>query len=154
MIEKKFNYAGVSRSKRNGKFKVRFVTHAKRWEQLAVWGEKDIKWEQFITPLTKQEAVQKLLDVDFAGSNEELKDCLAEAVSKNLRAKVPAKRKSKADAEVPEDSVEATEDATEPVDTQAKLAEILARGRAKAEAKKVSKAEIEAQLADLEDSPY
>lgn len=60
----KFNFAGVSR--RNGEFKVRFANDQMRVKVLAKTGSSDIDLIELREPMTKEEAVAYLIEIDFA----------------------------------------------------------------------------------------
>jgi len=134
-----FTHAGVS--KQNGEFKVRFANDALRTKVLIKNGHTDIDLMELPNPMTKEEVVAFLVKIDFAtrdgATNEAVKAAiLAEA---DKRSEKPAKAPKAPKGAKP--SMEGI--------------------KAKVEAKKVtapkstvSRAEIEAQLKDIEDAPF
>jgi hypothetical protein len=148
MTEKTYRYVGVAREPSvngvKGVYKVRYANDAGRIKLMKnVWGNTDVDLMELMTPMTKADAVAYLLNCDdYVKNDVEVRECLEQAFDKKTRSIKPATTTAP--------KVPATTAAVDPKD---KLAEILARGRAKAEAK-LSKAEIAKQLADLEDAPY
>jgi len=62
---KKFKFVGVSRLP-NGTVKARFANDALRVKVLTKGGHTDIDLVELVTPLTKEAAVAKLIEMDFA----------------------------------------------------------------------------------------
>jgi hypothetical protein len=93
----KFNFAGVSR--RNGEFKVRFANDQMRIKVLAKTGSSDIDLIELREPMTKEEAVAYLIEIDFATrdgvTNAEVHAALLAAQEKR-EPKVPKVSKVKA----------------------------------------------------------
>lgn len=81
-MDKKFGYAGVSRFK--GEFKARWASDAARVKVLAKGGHTDIDIVQLPNPMTKLEAVQYLLSINFDNGNATVRAALEEAVEKRL----------------------------------------------------------------------
>ena len=138
MTNKTFTHAGVSRL--NGVIKARFANDALRVKVLAKGGHTDIDLVEFLEPLGKIEAVMKLIEMDFAKGNAEIQAALEAELDKRTEApkaeKAPKVVKAKA-----------------PAKTKAKP--ITIEGiKARAPAKTKSKAEITAELANLEDAPF
>ena len=75
-----FTHAGVS--KQNGEFKVRFANDALRVKVLAKNGHKDIDIIELRHPMTKEDAVAFLLEIDFANGNKEVQAALDAAAGK------------------------------------------------------------------------
>ena len=75
-----FTHAGVS--KQNGEFKVRFANDALRVKVLAKNGHKDIDIIELKYPMTKEDAVAFLLEIDFANGNKEVQAALDAAAGK------------------------------------------------------------------------
>jgi hypothetical protein len=75
-----FTHAGVSRL--NGDFKVRFCNDALRVKVLAKNGHKDIDIVELRNPMTKEDAVAFLLEIDFANGNKEVQAALDAAAGK------------------------------------------------------------------------
>ena len=142
-MSKSFTHAGVS--KLNGEFKVRFANDALRVKVLAKNGHKDIDIVELKHAMTKEEAIAYLLQIDFATrdgkTNPEVQAALLAEVDK--RAETPAKEpKAKA---APKAKAKPTMKAIE--------AKVAAK-KASAPKSTVSKAEVAAQLADLEEAPF
>lgn len=140
-----FSHAGVS--KLDGEFKVRFANDATRVKVLIKNGHTDIDIIELKHPMTKEEAVAYLMEIDFATrdgvTNVEVQAALAAELDKrsptDKAPKAPKAAKApKAKAEKP---------------TMDKIkAKVAAK---KAEAKPTpTKAEVIAQLADMEDAPF
>ena len=134
-----FTHAGVS--KQNGEFKVRFANDALRTKVLIKGGHTDIDLMELPNPMTKEEVVAFLVKIDFAtrdgATNEAVKAAiLAEADKRSDKpAKAPkAPKSAKPSMEGIKAKVEAKK-ATAPKST-------------------VTRAEVEAQLKDVEDAPF
>jgi hypothetical protein len=78
---KKFKFVGVSRLP-NGTIKARFANDALRVKVLAKGGHTDIDLVELVTPLTKEEAVAKLIEMDFAKGRAEVQLALDSEVDK------------------------------------------------------------------------
>lgn len=145
-MSKSFTHAGVS--KLDGEFKVRFANDSTRVKVLIKNGHTDIDIIELKHAMTKEEAVQYLLDIDFATRDGVTNDAVQAAILAELdkrgekatkEAKPKAEKKpAKAKAEKPT------------------MEKIKAKVAAKKTAPKstVTKAEVAAQLADLEDAPF
>jgi len=133
-----FSHAGVSRL--NGEFKVRFANDQMRVKVLAKNGHKDIDIVELKHPMTKEEAVAYLLSIDFDNGNSEVRAAL-EAEQGKRTEKPKAEKAPKA-----------------PKTAKAKptMEGIKAKVAAKKAAPKstVTKAEVKAQLAEMEDAPF
>jgi hypothetical protein len=75
-----FKFAGVSRL--NGTIKARFANDALRVKVLQKGGHTDIDLIEFPTALTKEQAVTKLIEMDFAKGNIEIVTALEAEVEK------------------------------------------------------------------------
>jgi hypothetical protein len=144
-MSKSFTHAGVS--KLDGEFKVRFANDALRTKVLIKNGHTDIDIIELKHAMSKEDAVAFLMAIDFATkdgvTNKEVQAALeaevdkrsetpkAEKAPKAVKAKVPAKKGPSMDA------------------IKAKVA-----AAKKAPVATKSKAQITAELADLEDAPY
>jgi hypothetical protein len=135
-MSKLFKVAGVSR--RNGTFKPRFANDMTRVKVLAKTGSSDIDLIELKEPMTKEEAVAFLISIDFDNGNTEIRAALEQELDKRTVAPKTAKAPKAAKAKKSTPSLDA----------------IKARGEAAKKASTKSKADIEAQLADLEDAPY
>ena len=137
-----FTHAGVS--KLDGEFKVRFANDAMRTKVLIKNGHTDIDIIELKTPMTKEDAVAYLISIDFDNGNTAVRSALEAEVDKRS-PKAASKDKPKKEAKKPK--------------APAKPAKAITLESIKAKAKTVpkstvSKAEVTAQLAALEDAPY
>jgi len=82
-----YSYAGVS--KLNGKIKARFANDQLRVKVLAKNGHKDIDIVQLKHPMSKIEAIDYLLSINFDNGNKEVRAALEAA--KEARSETPAK---------------------------------------------------------------
>ena len=142
-MSKSFTHAGVSRL--NGEFKVRFANDALRVKVLAKNGHKDIDIVELKHPMSKEEAVQYLISIDFATqngkTNPEVKAALEAELDKRTETPKAANKEQKP-------KKEAKKPAKAPTKKSA-----MESVKAKVAAKKteVTKAEVDAQL---EDAPF
>jgi hypothetical protein len=140
-----YKIAGVS--KLNGEFKVRFANDMTRVKVLAKNGHSDIDLIELKDPLTKEDAVAFLLSIDFATrdgkTNDEVQNALLAELDK--RAETPKTEKAPKVAKAPK-----------AVKAKPTLESIAAKAPAKKSAPKstVTRKEIEAQMADMEDAPF
>ena len=134
-MSKTFTHAGVSTL--DGVTKARFCNDALRQKVLIKNGHTNIDIVELMSPMTKEEAVAALLKANFDQGN------------KTVRAALEAEM----DKRTPKATKTATTKAPKAKKSTPSLDAIKARGEAAKKATK-SKAEIEAQLADLEDAPY
>ncbi len=140
-----YKIAGVSRL--NGEFKVRFANDMTRVKVLAKNGHSDIDLIELKEPMTKEDAVAFLLSIDFATrdgkTNDEVQAALLAEIDK--RAETPKTEKAPKVAKAPK-----------AVKAKPTLESIAAKAPAKKSAPKstVTRKEIEAQLADMEDAPF
>jgi hypothetical protein len=135
-MSKLFKVAGVSR--RNGTFKARFANDMTRVKVLAKTGSSDIDLIELKEPMTKEDAVAFLISIDFDNGNAEIRNALEQELDKRTVTPKATKAPKAAKAKKSTPSLDA----------------IKARGEAAKKASTKSKADIEAQLADLEDAPY
>ena len=137
--------AGVSRL--NGSMKFRVANDMTRVKVLAKNGHTDIDLIELKEPMTKEAAVAFLLSIDFATSNgktnQDVQDALLAELDK--RTEKPKAEKAPKVAKAPK-----------AVKAKPTLESIAAKAPAKKAAPKstVTRKEIEAQLADLEDAPF
>ena len=135
-MSKSFTHAGVS--KLDGEFKVRFANDALRVKVLAKNGHKDIDIIELKHAMTKEDAVAFLISIDFDNGNKEVRAALEAEVGKRTETpKAAPKAKVSAKAKPTMKAIEAK--------VAAKKA---------APKSTVTKAEVIAQLADLEDAPF
>lgn len=130
-----FSHAGVS--KLDGEFKVRFCNDALRQKVLIKNGHTDIDIVELKHPMTKVEAVEYLLSIDFDNGNKAVRAALEQALDKrSTPAKAAPKAKAtKAKAKPTMEAVKAK--------VAAKKAEVQTSAKAKA-----------AVAAELEDAPF
>jgi hypothetical protein len=153
-----FKFAGVSR--REGVIKARFANDSGRVKVLVKGGHSDIDIIELKEPMTKEAAVAFLISIDFDNGNAEIRGALEAELTKRVPGDKPTKptkapkapkvakdKKAKpslsaiaARAKTP--SGLATADLTAAINSMIKPASTL------------SKAEILAQLADIEDAPF
>lgn len=138
-----FTHAGVSRH--NGEFKVRFANDALRVKVLAKNGHKDIDIVELKVPMSKEDAVAYLLKIDFDNGNKEVRAALEAAQEKRSAPTAGSKDKPKKEAKKPKKA---------PTKSTPSLDAIKARAKVATPKAKVTKAEVEKQLADLEDAPF
>ena len=149
-MSKTFTHAGVS--KLDGEFKVRFANDAMRTKVLIKNGHTDIDIVELKHPMTKEDAVAYLISIDFATrdgkTNAAVKAALEAEVTKRTDAPKAANKeqKPKKEAKKPAKKTKSTPS----------MDAIKAKVAAKKAAPKstVSKAEVEKQLADMEDAPF
>jgi hypothetical protein len=109
-----------------------------RVKVLAKTGSSDIDLIELKEPMTKEEAVAFLISIDFDNGNTEIRAALEQELDKRTLAPKTAKAPKAAKAKKSTPSLDA----------------IKARGEAAKKASTKSKADIEAQMADLEDAPF
>ena len=140
-----FTHAGVSRL--NGEFKVRFANDALRVKVLAKNGHKDIDIIELKHAMSKEEAVAFLISIDFATrdgvTNPEVKAALeaeqGKRVDKPKAERAPKQPKTKTKAAPTMEGIKA---------------KVTAAKTKAAPKSTVSKAEVMAQLKDIEDAPF
>ena len=149
MTDKTFSIAGVSRLK--GEFKARFANDMSRVKTLIKTGHSDIDLIELKEPMTKRDAVAFLLSIDFATrdgkTNDEVQGALLAEVDKRQDKHVRAPKAEKAPKAAK---------APKAVKAKPTLESIAAKAPAKKAAPKstVTRKEIEAQMADMEDAPF
>ena len=139
-----FSHAGVS--KLNGEFKVRFCNDALRVKVLAKNDHTDIDIIELKHSMTKEEAVAYLMEIDFATRDGVTNAAVQAALAAELDKRSPTDKAPKAEKaeKVPKAKAKPTMKAIE--------AKVAAK---KAEAKPTpTKAQVIAQLADMEDAPF
>jgi hypothetical protein len=128
---KTFTHAGVSTL--NGETKIRYANDAMRVKVLTKGGHTDIDFVDLLEPMTKEQAVIKLIEIKFGQGNAVVEQALEAELTK--RTDVPkAEKAPKA-----------------PKSKPITLDTIKAKAAPRATK---SKAEIEAELANLEDAAY
>lgn len=135
-MSKLFSHAGVSRL--NGVVKARFANDSLRVKVLAKGGHTDIDLVEFLEPLSKEDAIRKLIEMDFAQGNAEIQTALDAELDKRVE-------KPKAEKAPKEPKVKAPKaDKAKPITIES----------IKAKKPTKTKAEITAELADMEDAPF
>ena len=148
-MSKSFTHAGVS--KLDGEFKVRFANDALRTKVLIKNGHTDIDIIELKHAMTKEDAVAYLMEIDFATTNgvtnADVLAALAAEIDK--RSEVPAK-----EPKVKAEKAPKAPKAAKAKPTMKAIEAKVAAKKAAAPKSTVSKAEVIAQLADLEDAPF
>lgn len=141
-MSKSFTHAGVSRL--NGEMKVRFANDALRTKVLVKNGHKDIDIVELKHPMSKEEAVQYLISIDFATQNGKTNADVKAALEAELTKRTDTPKAAKAPKAAKTAKAKPTMDS------------IKAKVAAKKTAPKttVSKAEVQKQLAEAEDAPF
>jgi hypothetical protein len=133
-MSKTFTHAGVSTL--DGVTKARFCNDALRQKVLIKNGHTKIDIVELMSPMTKEEAVAALLKANFDQGNKVVRAALEAELDKRTPKAAKAPKAAKVKKSTPS------------------LDAIKARGEAAKKASTKSKADIEAQMADLEDAPY
>jgi ABC-type sulfate/molybdate transport systems ATPase subunit len=137
-----FSHAGVS--KLNGEFKVRFANDATRVKVLIKNGHTDIDIIELKQPMSKEDAVAYLMEIDFATRDGKTNEAVQAALAAEIDKRSPTAKAEKA-PKAPKVKAE------KPTMDKIK-AKVAAK---KAEVKPTpSKAEVIAQLANMEDAPF
>jgi len=140
-MSKTFKFAGVS--KRAGSFKARFANDQMRVKVLAKTGSSDIDLIELKEPMTKLDAVAFLLKINFDNGNALVREALEAYQSKHTETTAAPKAKTKAAPKAKK--------STPSMDAiKAKVA----ASKKTAPKSTVTKAQVAAQLADLEDAPF
>ena len=147
-MSKTFSHAGVS--KLNGEFKVRFANDALRTKVLIKGGHTDIDLIELPTPMSKEDAVAYLLSIDFATKDTERNDAVHEA----LLAEVDKRSEKPEGANRDKPKKEAKKPKQPPKPTMEGIKAKVEAKRAEAPKSTLTKAEIEAQLKDMEEAPF
>lgn len=153
-MSKTFSHAGVS--KLDGEFKVRFANDALRTKVLIKNGHTDIDILELPHPMTKEDAIAHLLSIDFAtdkfgATNQAVHEAILAELDKRApegASKDKPKKESKKPKKPTMEAIEAkvaAKKATPQVPALAPLG---------IPATTVSRAEVEAQLKDIEDAPF
>jgi len=152
-MSKTFTHAGVS--KLNGSFKVRFANDAMRTKVLIKSGHTDIDLMELPNPMSKEDAIAYLLSIDFATRDGVTNHAVHEAILAEVdkRADKPAKVKAEPTMKAIEAKVAAKKAKATP---QVPALEGMTPLGMKPSAPKstVTRAEVEAQLKDVEDAPF
>lgn len=139
--------AGVSRL--NGEMKVRFANDMTRVKVLAKNGHTDVDLIELKEPMTKEAAVAFLLSIDFATQNGKTNQDVQAA----LLAEVEKRSDTPKAAKEPKPAKEPVKKPAKKTKVAPSLETIAAKAKT-APKTTVSRKEIEAQLADMEDAPF
>ena len=145
-MSKSFTHAGVS--KQDGQFKVRFANDALRTKVLIKNGHTDIDIIELKHAMTKEDAVAYLMEIDFATTNGVTNADVLAALAAEID------KRSEAPAKEPKAKVVKTPKAAKAKPTMKAIEAKVAAKKAAAPKSTVSKAEVIAQLADMEDAPF
>lgn len=143
-MSKTFKFAGVS--KRAGAFKARFANDQMRVKVLAKTGSSDIDLIELKEPLSKLDAVAFLLKINFDNGNALVREALEAYQSKHTET-----TKS---ATAPKAKAKAAPKAKKSTPSMDAIKAKVAASKKAAPKSTVTKAQVEAQLADLEDAPF
>jgi hypothetical protein len=135
MTDKTYTHAGVSTFE--GVIKPRFTCNPGRVKTMIKEGHTDIDFLELLKPMTTQEAIAYLLKINYGD------DATRAALTAALDRRAPVTRTAKAKTV----RVKAAKK------VKPTLEAIAARGKS-APQSTVSRAEVEAQLADLDDAPF
>jgi len=141
-----FTHAGVSTL--NGVTKARFANDALRVKVLAKNGHRDIDIIELANPMSKEDAVAFLISIDFATQNGVTNAATQAALEDAIEKRAPKAEKAPKVAKAPKAKAPAKKGPT----MDAIKAKVAAAKKAPVATK--SKAQITAELADLEDAPY
>lgn len=147
-MSRTYTHAGVS--KLDGQFKVRFANDSLRTKILIKNGHTDIDIIELKHPMSKEDAVSYLLDIDFATRDGVTNQAVKEALLAEIEKRTPAAPKTPKQPK----AVKA------PKKTKPTMEGIEAKARAKktktveTPETVVTREEVEAQLDDLENAPY
>ena len=148
-MSKSFTHAGVSRLK--GEFKVRFCNDALRVKVLAKNGHTDIDIIELREPMNKEAVIAYLMSIDFATRD----DVTNKEVQAALEAELDKRSEKPATVKVPK-AVKVKNPAGKPAKKGPSMDAIKAKVAAakKPPVATKSKAQIEAELAVLDDAPF
>jgi len=139
-MEKTFKFAGVST--RNGVCKARFANDQMRVKVLAKTGSSDIDLIELEYAMTKADAIAFLLKINFDNGNATVRAALEEGLEK--RVTVPKVAKAPKAKAAPKAKKGPSMDAIKAKVAAAKKAPVATK----------SKAQVEAELAALDDAPF
>ena len=143
MTDKTFKFAGVST--RNGVCKARFANDQMRVKVLAKTGSKDIDLIELKEPMTKAAAIAFLISINFDNGNATVRAALEEGLEKRtVVAKAPIDKAKAKVAKLEKALAKAVKSKPTMDAIKAKVAA----------ATKPKKADIVAQMADMEEAPY
>lgn len=142
-----FTHAGTSRQ--NGSVKVRFANDALRVKVLEKNGHTEVDLLPLPRPMTKEDAVAHLLKIEFYKSDSGVIDSEVQAAIEDAQLRrtpqAASKDRPKKEAKKPKQPKKPTMEGI--------VAKVEAK-RATAPKTTLTRAEIEAQLKDIEDAPF
>jgi len=136
----KFSHAGTSTQ--NGVTKVRYANDAMRTKVLIKNGHTNVDIIELREPMTKEDAIAYLISIDFANKNGTVNAVVQAA----LEAEVD--KRSDAPVKAPKAAVAKAPKAKDAVDKSA-APKVAAKAKST-----VTKAQVTAQMAEIEDAPY
>jgi len=136
----KFSHAGTSTQ--NGVTKVRYANDAMRTKVLIKNGHTNVDIIELREPMTKEDAIAYLISIDFANKNGTVNAVVQAALEAEVdkRSDAPVKAPKAAVAKAPKAKATATKGAAPKATAKAKST--------------VTKAQVTAQMAEIEDAPY
>ena len=136
----KFSHAGTSTQ--NGATKVRYANDAMRTKVLIKNGHTNVDIIELREPMTKEDAIAYLISIDFANKNGTVNAVVRAALEAEVdkRSDAPAKAPKAAVAKAPKAKATATKSTAPKVAAKAKST--------------VTKAQVTAQMAEIDDAPY
>jgi hypothetical protein len=136
----KFSHAGTSTQ--NGVTKVRYANDAMRTKVLIKNGHTNVDIIELREPMTKEDAIAYLIHIDFANKNGTVDAAVQAALEAEVdkRSDAPAKAPKVAVAKAPKAKAAVAKSAAPKVAAKAKST--------------VTKAQVTAQMAEIEDAPY
>ena len=148
-MEKTFSIAGVSRLK--GQIKARFANDMSRVKTLVKTGHTEIDLIELKQPMSKRDAVAFLLSIDFAtkdgSTNQEVQDALLAEVDKRQEKAVKAPKEARPAKVAKPAKAPKAKPTLETIAAKAKTPKAAPKST-------VTRKEVEAQLANLEDAPF
>ena len=136
----KFSHAGTSTQ--NGVTKVRYANDAMRTKVLIKNGHTNVDIIELREPMTKEDAIAYLISIDFANKNGTVNAVVQAALEAEVdkRSDAPAKAPKAAVAKAPKAKAAVAKSAAPKVAAKAKST--------------VTKAQVTAQMAEIDDAPY
>lgn len=136
----KFSHAGTSTQ--NGVTKVRYANDAMRTKVLIKNGHTNVDIIELREPMSKEDAIAYLISIDFANKNGTVNADVQAALEAEVdkRSDTPAKAPKAAVAKAPKAKAAVAKSAPTKAPVKAKST--------------VTKAQVTAQMAEIEDAPY
>jgi len=136
----KFSHAGTSTQ--NGVTKVRYANDAMRTKVLIKNGHTNVDIIELREPMSKEDAIAYLISIDFANKNGTVDAAVQAALEAEVdkRSDTPAKAPKATVAKAPKAKAAVAKSAAPKATVKAKST--------------VTKAQVTAQMAEIEDAPY